>query len=130
MAPTGKYRIVYDNLAAPKAGQGLGGECALHMDDKVIPLGKHFAGPPVWSHDSKFVAIPQWITNWYGKRVRQRVVVIDIEGKEIGTNSFEYRLLHLKEFNQNIVIGMDNALENPKYTRIDTVGFNFKPLAV
>ncbi len=65
-SPDDKYSLKYTNVKEIINNYPLTGNCFLQMDDEDVLLHIDAGGPPVWSHDSKFFALPVWLYNEEG----------------------------------------------------------------
>lgn len=63
----------------------------------------------VWSEDSRFVAVPQWTPSR-----GQRLIVIDVEKKQIHEFPQKYAVLELDSFKDGIISGVDSPIYQPK----------------
>ena len=83
----------------------------------VLSNGVTFEGcspSAVWSDDSKFLAVPQWVPVR-----RQRVLVISMEKKTAGWVSGKFSVLELHSFSGGKIKGIDSPVYKPREIEID-----------
>ncbi len=51
----------------------------------------------LWSDDSRYLAVPQWIRR-FGLFLRQRMLIVDVNGKEVRASRFSHWLMDPKRF--------------------------------
>ena len=109
-SPDGQITAVID--PATEIGQG-----APTSGTLVLSNGLTFEGcnpSAVWSDDSKFLAVPQWV-----KIQGQRILVISIEQRSVGYVSDNFSLLELHSFSAGKIRGIDSPIYEPREIEID-----------
>ena len=90
----------------------------------VLSNGMTFEGcspSVVWSDDSKFLAVPQWV-----RSQRQRVLVISMENQSVGYTSPKFSLLELHSFSEGKIRGVDSPVYKPSEIEIDLIEVRWK----
>lgn len=106
ISPNKKHKVDYVYMSEVAMGAPLSGLCVIKNKEFTIELGHSFGCPPVWSNDSKYLAIPMWTEN-----LSQELAIVDMEKLEIKILDSDFRVLYLKSFENGVVVGEDS----PKY---------------
>lgn len=69
----------------------------------------------IWSEDSQYLAIPQWLE----KNSGQRLLIISIQHGVAKYASGRFQVLQLSKFKDNIINGIDSPFQNPKPVEIN-----------
>jgi hypothetical protein len=67
----------------------------------------------VWSHDSRYLAIPRWDGN------RQRLAVIDTSTQQVRVSNSRHAVLQLASFSGGIITGIDSPAHRPRDFSLD-----------
>lgn len=111
------YRAVYYELNEMAMGAPLGGTCFLETRDTKVKLHECCGGPPLWEGSGLLLAIPIWIRKAQEGLVQQ-IGIADSTTMELKIFSKTFRVLDLRSFNGNKILGEDS----PRY---QTVPLNF-----
>jgi len=93
-SPDENYGLIYADLYHFENSALLTGKCYLELDGIKLYLGEAFSWPPIWSEDSKFVAVPRWITS-FQRGYLQKLYVMNVRERKIWQSMQEYRVLNL-----------------------------------
>jgi len=115
-SPNRSARVIYDNLKELFPGSPLSGKCYLLTKSTRQLLGGAFAGPPQWSDDSSHIAIPRWVSTYESNNL-QKIYVLRIGDLAIAESFNEFRVVHLKSFTNDIIVGIDSP--NYRTSRIE-----------
>lgn len=63
----------------------------------------------VWSHDSRFLAVPRWTP---GRE--QQLVIVDVRRRTVRVLPGIYRVLQLDSFDGGVVRGVDSPIHQPR----------------
>ena len=109
-SPDGQNKAVMDD--GHEFGQG-----SPTIGTLVLSNGLTFEGcspSAVWSDDSKFLAVPQWI-----RTQGQRILVISIERQSFGYTADIYSVLELHSFSAGTIKGIDSPAYEPRDIEVD-----------
>jgi hypothetical protein len=79
----------------------------------------------VWSNDSKFLAVPQWLDHG-----DQRLIIISVHLQVLHIVPGRFRVLQLESFEDGVVKGIDSPAYLPAEIAIDINGFNWSATRV
>ena len=116
-SPDGQITAVID--VASEVGQGAPTHGTL-----VLSNGLTFEGcnpSAVWSDDSKFLAVPQWIRGG-----QQRLLVISMEQRSVGYAPGTFDVLELDSFSDGKIKGIDSPAYKPREIEIDLSEIRWK----
>jgi hypothetical protein len=113
-SPDGRFILRYHALSECTMGGPLAGRIEL------LPSGYHspgypapsFGGPPLWSTDSRYVAVPQWTQR--PPLPQQRLVVFDVAEEREGMLPEVYEVLHVRAFVDGVISGTDSDRDAAK----------------
>jgi hypothetical protein len=63
----------------------------------------------VWSHDSRFLAVPRWLPDR-----NQQLVIVDVGTGKVRVVPGRYRVLQLESFDAGVVRGVDSPIHMPQ----------------
>ncbi|AHM59325.1 hypothetical protein D770_05290 [Flammeovirgaceae bacterium 311] len=112
-SPDGFHTVEYEELNEIAMGGPLSGVCYINDGHSKIKLAGRFGGPPVWSTDNKYVAIPKWID-----RNDQRIALLDVYGNNLQESKTKYRFLKLESFENGIIKGIDNPIHKTQKVEV------------
>jgi hypothetical protein len=134
VSPDGKNKIRYVDLQEVQAGResplrGIGMlECGLGE----INIGNTCGCPPIWSDNSRYLAIPVWHYVLSQEQptidmensdmnyvLRQELAIIDLEKLEMKTVKDQFRVIHLKSFHGTILTGEDSPIYQTRIFKLD-----------
>lgn len=125
-APNGSARLLYEGLKSLAAGAPLSGKCNLLSTNSKILLGNEFGGPPAWSANSSYVAIPRWISS-FGSNNLQKIYVLCIGDFTIAETFEEFRVVHLLDFSGSMIRGIDSPNYRTNNIEINIWDLVFRP---
>ncbi|MFT2011608.1 hypothetical protein ACMA1I_23285 [Pontibacter sp. 13R65] len=103
-SPDGSKKLEYYNLTEFAMSSPLMGECFLVNGAKKITIDEKCTGPPVWSSDSRYVAVPVWRFR-LPKGNPQKVLVYDTELDISFISEERFNVLTLLEVDGQRVVG-------------------------
>jgi hypothetical protein len=112
-SPDGNKRLIYTDIYNVENSALLAGKCYLEYEENKIYLGETFSGPPIWSDDSVYIAIPRWVTSFQPGYL-QKLFVINVMTRKIWQSIEEFRVLNLTSFNSKVIFGTDSPNYRPK----------------
>lgn len=115
--------IEYDekSLTEFSMGSPLSGCCDVKNGTKKIRLKGLFGGPPIWSEDSKYLALPRWTRDH-----NQCLVLIELRTLTIKELDQKFRVLHLSDFKDGIIEGIDSPIYQTEKIRVNVADFEEK----
>jgi hypothetical protein len=116
-SPDGNFRLIYTDLYHNEDSSLLAGKCYLESVGIKSYLGETFSGPPVWSDDSMYIAIPRWITSFQPGYL-QKLYIMNVLTRKIWQSMEEFRVLNLISFNGQVIYGTDSPNYRPKQIEI------------
>jgi hypothetical protein len=75
----------------------------------------------VWSNDSRFLAVPQWL-----EQGAQCLIIISAIQRVIHLVPGRFRVLQLESFEAGVIKGIDSPVHLPTEVAIDINGFNWE----
>lgn len=81
---------------------------------------REFGGPPVWSTDERYLALPEWTdgsTTWANWRT-QRLTVFDLRGRLEATAAREFTLPRLQSVDADAVVAVADTDAAPVSIRL------------
>jgi hypothetical protein len=113
-SPDGKWTASMDDASEIAMGAPCSGTLKLSNGQTTDNCSPSI----VWSEDSRYLAVPQWT-----KDRMQRLVIIDVVGKQRRVAPGEYRVLALESFSGGVVKGIDSPIHEPR-----PLAFDVRPL--
>ena len=122
-SPDGKYLLKYNNVKEIINNYPLTGSCYLHLNGEKALLHIDAGGPPLWSSDSKFFALPIWLYNEQG--YVQRIGFGSIDNLTFKISTEHFKVMQLVAVNDEAVeIIEDPAFKNEiRNLKIDNFDF-------
>ncbi len=112
-SPDGRWTATLDDASEVAMGAPTCG--TLRLGERPYP---NCNPSMVWSADSRFLAIPQWMFSGPSKGM-QRLAIICPDGRWVRSAPGIYRVLQLERFAAGIVHGIDSPIWNPGRIAID-----------
>lgn len=114
-SPDGLHRIEYADVNEIAMGSPLAGTCYLMRDLGRTLLHGYAGGPAIWNERGNKVAFPIWTFDR-----SQQLVVVDANELTMTTYAPHFRVLHLEDFDRDIIYGTDSPIFNPEEIKFDT----------
>jgi hypothetical protein len=115
-----KATLEYSRLNEIVMGGPLIGKCKVHIDDtKEIQIAENCGGPAIWTRNGQKVAIPIWERSFFGGTY-QRIGIVDLEKQTLTKYKKKFRVLDLRSFSGDNIVGIDNPLH-----RIEKLEFDY-----
>ena len=89
LSPNKKFTLKYSNVKEILNNYPLTGNCYFKSEEEEVLLHIDAGGPPVWSQDSKYFAVPVWLYNEQGYVQRIGFGSIEDMTFKISTNFFK-----------------------------------------
>jgi hypothetical protein len=115
-SPDGKYMMEFDDageigMSGPWSATGT--LINIATDSRKL-ISKDCGGPAVWSADSRFVALPLFVS-----RTDQKLVIIEAHSGDVRVVSDSVMLLTLKRFQGNVVDGIRSKVDSDQPVTFD-----------
>jgi hypothetical protein len=116
-----KATLKYSNLDEVGMGAPLSGKCKIILNDnKEILIPKSCGGPAIWNHNGKKVAIPIWDRSFFSGTF-QRIGIVDLKNQTLTKYKKKFRVLDLRSFSGNNIIGFDSPIYRMKKLEFDYI---------
>ena len=123
LAPDRRIALRYVSLGEFGVGTPLAG--GLRLDPPGFDFGtRRFGGPPVWSEDGRYAAIPEWTGTW-----GQQLTVFDLRHLEEASTGGAFRVLQLGSIVDGRVTGVDSPIHGPSPVAVPIDSLPWTPLA-
>ncbi|MBU2939443.1 hypothetical protein KO494_07805 [Lacinutrix sp. C3R15] len=116
----GNYATLeYSNLNEIGMGAPLSGICKLKTNEsKVILISEKCGGPAIWTRNGQKTAIPIWDKSFFGGTF-QRIGLLDLEKQTLTKYKKKFRVLDLRSFSGDLIIGFDSPIHRMKKVEFD-----------
>lgn len=116
-----KATLEYSNLNEIGMGAPLSGKCKVKFNGtKEVLISENCGGPAIWTRNGQRVAIPIWGRSFLGGTF-QRIVIIDLEKQTLTKYKKKFRVLDLRSFRGNNIIGFDSPIYRIKKLDFDYI---------
>jgi hypothetical protein len=116
-----KATLKYSNLNEVGMGAPLSGKCKVKLnDDKEILIPESCGGPAIWTRNGQKVAIPIWDKSFFSGTF-QRIGIVDLKKKTLTKYKKKFRVLDLRSFSGNNIIGFDSPIHRMKKLEFDYI---------
>ena len=114
-----KATLEYSNLNEVGMGTPLSGKCKVKLNDnKEVLIPENCGGPAIWTRNGQKVAIPIWDRSFFDGRF-QRIGIVDLEKQTLIKYKKKFRVLDLRSFNGNNIVGFDSPIHRIKKLEFD-----------
>ena len=111
--------LEYSNLNEIGMGAPLSGMCKLKINEsKAVLVSENCGGPAIWTRNGKKTAIPIWEKSFFGRKF-QRIGLLDLEKQTLTKYKKKFRVLDLRSFNGNLIVGFDSPIHKMKKVEFD-----------
>lgn len=104
----GKFRVEYNDFGEIAMGGPIRGSYQINLNGRVLKLADSGGGPIVWNDASDKIAIPVWTKNR-----KQKIAVFDVHSQTLTLYKKEFSVLHLSQFKENIIYGINSPVYKP-----------------
>ncbi len=116
-----KAILEYFNLNEIGMGAPLSGKCKVKFNgNKEVLIPENCGGPAIWSQDGQKVAIPIWERSFFS-RTFQRIGIVDLKKQTLTKYKKKYRVLDLRLFKGNNIVGFDSPIHKMKKLEFDYI---------
>ncbi|TRZ42192.1 hypothetical protein [Robertkochia solimangrovi] len=116
-----KATLEYSNLKEVGMGAPLIGKCKVRLNDnKEILIYENCGGPAIWTRNGQKVAIPIWDSSFFGGTF-QRIGIVDLKNQTLTKYKKKFRVLDLKSFSGNNIVGYDSPIHRMKKIEFDYI---------
>ena len=114
-----KVTLEYSNLNEVGMGAPLSGKCKIKLyDNKEVLIPENCGGPAIWTRSGQKVAIPIWDRSFFSGTF-QRIGIVDIEKLTLTKYKKKFRVLDLRSFSGQNVVGFDSPIHRIKKLEFD-----------
>lgn len=107
-SPDGKFKVEYKDFGEIAMGGPIRGSYEISLNGRLLKLVDSGGGPIVWNDACNKIAIPVWTKNR-----RQKIAVFDITSQTLTLYKKEFSVLHLSQFEGNIINGINSPVYKP-----------------
>ena len=116
-----KATLEYSNLNEVGMGAPLSGKCKVKLNDnKEILIFENCGGPAIWTRNGQKVAVPIWDRSFFNGTF-QRIGIVDLKKKTLTKYKKKFRVLDLRSFSGNNIIGFDSPIHRIKKLEFDYI---------
>jgi len=116
-----KATLEYSNLHEVGMGAPLSGKCKVKLNDnKEILIPENCGGPAIWTRNGQKVAIPIWDRSFFSGTF-QTIGIVDLKNKTLIKYKKKFRVLDLRSFSGNNIVGFDSPIHRMKKLKFDYV---------
>ena len=114
-----KAILEYSNLNEIAMGGPLSGICNLKINETVkVFIAENCGGPAIWTRNGQKLAIPIWDKALFSGAF-QRIGLVDLKKQTLSTYKKKFRVLDLRSFSANNIIGFDSPINRMKIVEFD-----------
>ncbi len=122
-----KAMLEYFNLNEIGMGAPLSGKCKVKLNNKEILLPENCGGPAIWNRNGQKIAIPIWEKSFLSGTF-QRIGIVDLKKQTLNKYKKKYRILDLRSFSGNNIIGYDSPIHRMKKLEFDYINEPIKEI--
>ena len=114
-----KAILEYSDLNEIGMGAPLRGICQIKTNEnKSILIGNNCGGPAIWTTNGLKIAIPIWEKSFFSGTF-QRIGVVDLKKQTLTKYKKKFRVLDLRSFSGNLILGIDSPIHRMKTVEFD-----------
>ena len=116
-----KTTLEYTNLNEIVMGGPLSGMCKVKINEtKEFLIREKCSGPVIWTLNGQKFAIPVWEKSFFIGTF-QRIGLMDLKKQTFSIYKKRFRVLDLRSFNENNIVGFDSPIRRIKKVQFDYI---------
>lgn len=129
ISPDGSKELIYRDFFQLKTNEPFIAKAHLKYVGGMKYLGDSFCGPPLWSNDSLYIAIPRCVNDVY-RGINQKLYLINTSNFEVAEYKSELRIIVLNSFDNGIIELIDSPNYSLKFHSININDLIFKSFSI